>query len=344
MSEKLSERKQKILKAVVDEYITSASPISSGEIKNKHFDEISSATIRNELSALEDMGYLIQPHTSAGRVPSKKAYTLYVDRFLQKKTLTKKEINIIESSFNERVKEIEDIVRTTAKVISDVTNYTSVIVLKNINNVVLKEIKLVNLDRHSVLVIIITDSGIIRDKVVSLKGESSEIYVRDANALLNKIFAGKMVSQLKSPNELIDAELREFRELYVSIFEILQSYGEDSDGVYVEGQAKFLQSTDNDLQSAKDFLALLDTKENLKGLIDSNQDIEFSVQIGKDEKGGIEKCAIVTAKYKFKGKEIGHAGVIGPERMDYNKVVSVLKYIGTAVEEISNGGEDDQER
>ncbi len=343
MGEKLSERKQKILKAVVDEYITSASPISSGEIKNKHFEEISSATIRNELSALEDMGYLIQPHTSAGRVPSKKAYTLYVDRFLQKKALSKKEINIIENSFNERFNEIEDIVRTTAKVISDVTNYTSVIVLKNISKVVLKEIKLVSLDRHSVLVIIITDSGIIRDKVVNLKGESSDVFVRDANALLNKIFAGKMVSQLKSADELIDNELKEFRELYVSIIEILQSYGDDSDGVYMEGQAKFLQSPESDLQSAKDFLTLLDSKESLKGIIDNNQDIEFSVKIGKEE-GGIDKCAIVTAKYKFKGQEIGHAGVIGPERMDYNKVVSVLKYIGTAVEEISDGGDDDQER
>lgn len=344
MSEKLSERKQKILKAVVDEYITSASPISSGEIQSKHFEEISSATIRNELSALEGMGYLIQPHTSSGRVPSKKAYTLYVDKFLQKQPLTKKEISLIESTFNERFNEIEDIVRTTAKVISDITNYTSVIVLKNINKVRLKEIKLVNLDKHSILVVIITDSGIIRDKVINTIGESSELYVKDANALLNKMFAGKMISQLKSPEELINNELQEFRELYISIIEILESYVDDAEDVYMEGQSKFLQSPDHDLQSAKDFLQLIDSKESLKDMIDSNQDIEFSVKIGKDDKGGIEKCAIVTAKYKFKGQEIGRAGVIGPERMDYNKVVSVLKYIGTAVEEISNGGDDDKKR
>lgn len=341
-SEKLSERKQKILKAVVDEYILSASPISSGEIKSKHFDEISSATIRNELSALEEMGYLIQPHTSSGRIPSKKAYTLYVNKFLQKQTLTKKEICLIENSFNERFNEIEDIVKTTAKVISDVTNYTSVIVLKNVNKVVLKEVKLVDLDKHSILVVIITDSGIIRDKVVTVDKDLNEPYVKDANALLNKIFSGKTVSQFKSNEELIDSELKDFRELYESIIEILQSYSEDSEGVYMEGQSKFLQSPDQDLQTAKDFLTVIDTKEKLKEMVEDNQDIEFCVKIGKDEKGGIDKCAIVTAKYKFKGKELGHAGVIGPERMDYNKVVSVLKYIGTAVEEISSGGDDDE--
>ncbi len=156
-NDNLSERKQKILKAVVDEYIVSANPISSGEIQSKHFSEISSATIRNELSALEEMGYLIQPHVSAGRIPSKKAYSLYVERFVEKSPLTEDEIAFIEQSFHSRFGKVEDIVRQTAKVISDMTNYTSVIILSNIENVLLKEIKLVGLDEPSVLVVIITD-------------------------------------------------------------------------------------------------------------------------------------------------------------------------------------------
>ena len=131
-AEKLSERKQKILKAVVDEFIASATPISSGEIKAKYFNDISSATIRNELSALEEMGYLIQPHISSGRVPSKKAYALYVDKFIKKQALTRKEIAFIEASFDKRFGAIEDLVKNTAKVISDITNYTSVIVLKKL--------------------------------------------------------------------------------------------------------------------------------------------------------------------------------------------------------------------
>lgn len=337
--DKLSERKQKILKAVVDEYIASASPISSGEIKAKHFDEISSATIRNELSALEEMGYLIQPHTSAGRIPSKKAYNLYVEKFIERQPLSREEVAIIEDAFNDRFAEIEDIVRRTAKVISDVTNYTSVIVLKNINKVILKEIRLIDLDEHTVLVVIITDSGIIRDKIITLNNNVDSRYIADANAMVNRIFSGKTVNQVKNPDNLVDEGLQEFRELYESIISILESYADkNGDSVYMDGQSKFLEYPEHDRETTKDFLSVIDTKERLAAIIDDGTDIEFNVRIGKDENGGINKCAIVTAKYMVHGKEIGHAGVIGPERMDYSKVMSVLKCVSNALDEIIDGG------
>ncbi len=339
-SETLSERKQKILKAVVDEYIVSASPISSGEIQTKHFPSISSATIRNELSALEEMGYLIQPHISAGRIPSKKAYSLYVERFVEKAPLSNKEVAMIETAFRDRFGEVEDIVRRTAKVISDMTNYTSVIVLNNVEEVNLKEIKLVGLDERSLLVIIITDNGIIRDKVVTLSNEIDETYVRDANALINKIFSGKTLGEIKSPQEMIDAELQEFRELYELVLEILKAYCRSEENVIMEGRSKFLESPDQSLESTKDFLSVIDTQEQLVDLIENGDGIEYSVKIGKDENGGIDRCAIITAKYRYKGKEIGSAGVIGPERMDYGKVISVLETVRKTIEDI-NGGNDD---
>lgn len=340
--QKLSERKEKILKAVVDEYIKSATPVSSGEIKRKHFNDISSATIRSEMSTLEDMGYLIQPHTSAGRIPSKKAYKLYIDRFMVKLPLKQKELELINSSFKARFDGVEEIVKRTAKVISDVTNYTSVIVLNNINKVKLKEIKLVDLDENSVLVIIITDSGIIRDKVVTISGNVNAVYMRDANSLINKIFAGKTVAEIKQSDDLIAMQLNDFRELYESIVSILISYEERSESnVFIEGTSKLLEYPEYDLDSTKNFLAVIDKKEKFAELIEQNQDIEFSVKIGKEE--GLEKCAIVTAKYKINGKEIGHAGVIGPERMDYSKVVSVLSYVGKTLEEIADGGKNDKE-
>lgn len=343
--DKISERKQKILKAVVDEYVLSASPISSGEIKAKYLDNVSSATIRNELSALEDMGYLIQPHTSAGRIPSKKAYNFYFDKFLTKHPLTNEEINIIENAFSERFDEVKDIVKTTAKVITDVTNYTSVIVLKNIKNILIKEVKLVGLDEHSVLVVIITDSGIIRDKVITLSIDVNENYIIEANMLLNNLFSGKKVNQVVDSEDLVEKQLVKYRELYDNIIKILKNYSQNTDNnVYLTGQSKFLEYPDQDINSTKDFLDALETKERIAGLIDDNSDIEFSVRIGKDEQGGIENCAVVTAKYTLKGKEIGHAGVIGPERMDYSKVTSVLKYIGKTLDEIVDGGNNEQQR
>ncbi len=342
--DELSERKQQILKAVVDEYIANASPVSSGEIKSKHLTSISSATIRNELSALEEMGYLIQPHTSAGRVPSKKAYNLYVEKFLTDHPLSSGEIELIRQSFSDRFDEVQDLVKRTAKVISDVTNYTSVIVLKNITTVMLKEIKLVGLDEHSVLVIIITDSGIIRDKVITVSDRVGDNYIAEANMLLNNIFGGKKVGEITEPEILINSQLDRYKELYESIINILRKYSKGDDNVYLEGQSKFLEYPDQDINSTKDFLAAIDTKERIAEIIEQNQDIEFSVKIGKDEDGGIEKCAVVTAKYKVHGKEIGHAGVIGPERMDYSKVMSVLSFIGKTLDQIIDGGKNGQER
>lgn len=339
--EKLSERKQKILKAVVDEYIATASPISSGEIQNKYFSDISSATIRNELSALEEMGYLIQPHISSGRIPSKKAYSLYVEKFAVKNSLTKREIAIIEDSFDRRFGAIEDLVKKTAKAISDVTNYTSVVVLKNLNSVTIKTVKLVDLDEHSALVIIVTDSGIIRDNVITLTKAIDARYIADANALLNKIFSGKTLSDLKDSEILAKAELDDFRELFDNIISILMVISERNDeNVFFEGQSKFLSSPESDLGTTKNFLEIIETKEKMADIVESGTDFDFNIKIGKDENGGIDKCAIVTAKYMYKGKEIGSAGVIGPERMNYNKVMSVLEYVKKMFNEL-DGGEND---
>ncbi len=338
----LSERKEKILRVVVDEYIKNATPVSSGEIKRKHFDNLSSATIRAEMSTLEDMGYLIQPHTSAGRIPSKDAYRLYIDRFMVKLPLRQDEIALINQSFQKRFNSVEEIIKKTAKVISDITNYTSVIVLHNINKVKIKSIKLVDLDEHSALVIIITDNGIIRDNVITLKDEIGPQYIVDANALINKIFSDRTIEEVRQADELVDKELDDFRELYESIIAILLSYEEGNDSnVYIEGTSKIFDYPEYDLDATKNFLSIIDKKGQFSELMKQNQDIEFSVKIGKDE--ALENCAIVSARYKIRGKEIGHAGVIGPERMDYSKVISVLNYVGKTLEEIANGGCDGEE-
>ena len=345
MVNKLSERKHKILKAVVEEYIKDAQPVSSGGIQSKYFSDISSATIRAELAALEDMGYLIQPHTSAGRRPTPKAYKYYVKHFVDRAPLRKEDVALIDASFAAKFSAVEDIVKTTAKVISDVTNYTSVIVIKNINKVTIKQIKVVGLDEHSALIIIITDSGIIRDKVIKLNNIVDDEFVSSASLLINKIFANKKVGELDNSEYLVEKELSEFRELFDNVISILHAYCERSDeDVYMEGTSKLLDYPEADMQSAKNFLSIIDNKSMVASLIEDVDDIEFSVKIGRDETAGIEKCAVITAKYLVNGKELGHAGVIGPERMDYQNVMSVLSYIGDALNTVINKkGEDDGE-
>ena len=339
--EKLSERKQKIIKAVVEEYISNGDAVASGSLQKNYLIDISSATIRNELSALEEMGYLKQLHVSGGRVPTKKAYELYVDKFIQKKALTTKEMAVIENSFKNRFNAVEDIVRTTAKLISDITNYTSVVVLNNLESVTIKEIKMLDLDEHTALVVIVTDSGIIRDKVIAVDKELNEGYVKDAQLLINKIFAGRRISEINEFEAYVNEEREEFREIFESIVQIVVSYATPSDSsVYLEGQSKFIDDKCKDIAIAKDFLEAIDTKEHFAELMTSGDTLEFNVKIGKDEKGGIDNCAIVSANYKYNGKDIGCAGVIGPERMDYGKVIGVLDYIKKTLNEIDDGGKN----
>jgi heat-inducible transcriptional repressor len=318
----------------VDEYIKSATPISSAEIKEKHFEDISSATIRAELSTLEELGYLQKMHTSSGRVPSSLAYKTYAESFASDAVLDRTEIEKIQSYFSERLVKVEEIVERTAKVISDITNYTSVIVVNNIGKVTIKKISLVDIDEHTALVIIVTDSGIIRDKSITLSKKISRSFLDSANTLINNIFAGKTLAEMKSTLKIVAAEMNEFRELYETLITILENYSQGDAEVYLEGASKTLGYAETDADAAKNFLQVIDSKKNFARMLEDDRDIEFSVKIGKEE-GGIEKCALIAAKYTINGKDVGHAGVIGPERMDYNKVMAVLKYISKSIDVIA---------
>lgn len=341
--EELSKRKQKILRALVDEFVSTAEPVSSGDIKAKYMPEVSSATIRNDLAALEKMGYLEQPHTSSGRVPLPQAYKLYVENIIPDCVLTPSEIKYIRSSFDKKVDKVEDIIKQTAKVLADVTNYTSVIVVKNFKEVLVKEIKLVPIGDDTALVIVITDNGVLKDKTIDIPKNIRTDVIESANRLVNKMFGGKTVEEILEPYDIVDAEMERFRSLFEEIVEIIAGYNEEgTDKVYMEGALKMLDYPEyNNIDDARKFLSVIGEHEQVASLLDSGEGIEFSVKIGKEESGGLDKCAIVTAKYVVNGKEIGQAGVIGPERMNYNKVISVLNYLSKAFDKVIDGKKEE---
>ena len=326
--EKLSDRKKRILSAVIDSYIDSAEPVSSGEIREKYVSDISSATIRSELATLEEMGFLIQPHTSAGRIPSTEAYRFYVDKLLQDKALTPEELAIIQDCFKEKVTEVDDVIRRTAKVISDITNYTSVILVDNVGEVKLRTVKLVDIGDDVLLVVIVTDSGIISDKTIVVDHSVSEDYLAAANAILNKVFCGKRLKDIISTEPQIDEAVGEYKALFDEILRILSRYCKGNDHrLFLEGTNNMFDQTG--VQATKNFLSLISHENKLADIIKDN-DIEFSVKIG-DADNGLEHCAMVTATYTIDGKKEMKAGVIGPDRMDYSKVKAVLDYIGKII-------------
>ena len=192
MDERLTERKKKVLQALIDRYITSVEPISSGDIQKKYLPDVSPATIRSELSHLEEMGYLIKPHISAGRVPSSKAYRYYVENFISDEDI---DLEQLRKNISQNYDSVVEIVRNGAKIVSDVTNYTSMLMIANSDTLTIKDIKLLDMYDGSALVLIITDSGVIKDKEIKLP-KIEDNYVEVANGLLAKSFAGKTLSQI----------------------------------------------------------------------------------------------------------------------------------------------------
>ena len=349
MSKELSERKKKILHALVDVYIATGQPVSSADIQKGYMPEVSSATIRAELSALEALGYVDQPHTSAGRVPLKPAYQLYVGAIEHtgEGALTDAETAFIRSRFADKLSEVRDISKRAAEIISDVTNYTSFFVSNRGGSVMIDEIKLVPLKGGTALVLIVTDGGIIADKTIEVADVQHE-YLDTATHMLNNVFAGRTIGELEGMDldRELNAESDGFREIFDAVLAVIQTYmAEHGDDVVVEGALKMLDYPEyNNVEDAKNFLAVISDHDSVSELLAGDEDsIEFSVRIGKED-SGVDKCAIITAAYKVGDEVVGRAGVIGPERMDYKKVIGVLDYmkkaLGTVLDDKDNDNEE----
>ena len=348
MSKELSERKKKILHALVDVYIATGQPVSSADIQKGYMPEVSSATIRAELSALEALGYVDQPHTSAGRIPLKPAYQLYVGDIEHNGAgaLTDEETAFIRKKFADKLSEVRDISKRAAEIISDVTNYTSFAVSSRGGNVMLDEIKLVPLKDGKVLVLIVTDEGIIADKTIDVEGGVKHGYIETATRMLNNVFAGRRVGELEGMDldSELTAETDAFRDIFDAVLAVIQTYvAEHTDDVVVEGALKMLDYPEyNNVEDAKNFLAVISDHDSVSELLAGDEDsIEFSVRIGKED-SGVDKCAIITAAYKVGDEVVGRAGVIGPERMDYKKVIGVLDYMKKALGTVLDNDKEDE--
>ncbi len=335
----LSGRKERILKAVVDSYIESCEPISSSEIRDKYLPELSGATIRNELASLEDMGYLTQPHVSAGRVPTADAYRLYVDKLMPKHKLTRSEIGVIKKYFSRRMKDIDEMVRSTAKVISEITNLTSVAYMEDIRDDIIANIKIVKIMPTTALFIIVTDRSIIKDTTANVSEDLKDEYFDSASKFATSVFSGKRISEVTS-GKIVNEVRREYKRIFDAIITILKSYEVSDADIKVEGSSKILDQPEfNDIEKAKAMLTVLDSKEKLYPVLKSGN-MNLSIKIGEEE--SMPDCAIVTASIDMGDAGVGSAGVIGPMRMDYSKVISVLDCIGKAIGAFDGGlNEDD---
>ncbi|MBQ0099257.1 MAG: heat-inducible transcription repressor HrcA [Firmicutes bacterium] len=335
---KLSERKKKILGLVVDDYINTAQPVSSKSITEKYMSDISSATVRSELAGLEEMGYLIQPHTSSGRIPSPEAYKLYVSELMDKSKLTSKEIGFIKESFREHANNLEEVVQNAVKVISDLTDYTSVAYANHDEENVIVKIDIFRYKKNQALLLMVTENTLIRDKFIDIPENMTDAQIVEASEMISKLFVGKKFSEIMKLSETISKEFDRYREIFDSVISAIEDYvSQKKPEIFLEGEGKILHQPEyNDQEKAKNFLSVITSKDRLASLLkEDNDDIEINIKIGGEDKNkDLEDCSLVTATYSASGVKIGTYGVIGPLRMDYQKVVSVLEGVGKILEDI----------
>ena len=334
----LSERKEKIIKAVVDSYIDKAQPVSSADIRQSHLPSLSTATIRNELASLEEMGYLDQPHTSAGRVPTADAYRLYVEKLMPARKITPSEIAVIRKYFDHKITEIDDMLRSTAKVISEVTHLTGIAYVSGVADAVVRNVRIVKITPTDALVVIVTDLGVLKDSMLSTSEEVPEEYFTKASEFVTRSFAGHSIGEICSGDELIERITGDYRKVFDFIVEIMKKYmAEENRSVVLEGGSRMLDQPEySDVESAKKMFALLESKETLIDVAKGSGGIGLSINIAPcSDDDSKPECAVVTANLTRGGLNIGKAGVIGPIRMDYPRIVSVLEYIEKTVDKLS---------
>ena len=335
----LDERKYLILQAIIDDYILTAMPVGSRTISRKSGVGYSPATIRNEMSDLEELGYLDQPHTSAGRVPSNKAYRLYVDHLMKAVKLTNDEREQMHDHLVAKSKQVEGVIRSAAGVLSDATKYTSVIVAPKLSTLRIKHVQLVPVAERMALMVIVTNAGIVKDAIITIpEGMDADELYAISRTLTEKLAEKPLEAVRQAFAELLrNAEYN--RKLLGETLQVIEKRleaGGDASDVIVGGPANMLEYPEySDVNKARSFLSVLESKDTLRKLLNREGGMEISIRIGPENQlPALNDCSIVTASYRVGDHSSGTLGIIGPTRMNYNRVISVLEFMGRALSDV----------
>ena len=334
--ELLDQRKKKVLQAIVEEYVNTAEPVSSGLLTKKDELNYSSATIRNEMADLEKAGYLEKTHTSSGRIPSEKGYRYYVDELLRDDNISVEEIKYISDKLETKINEIEDLTKLTTTTISEITHYTTVAIGPSAEKQLIDEIKFVKIGSRMLMAIILTNTGMVKETIIKFDEDITDKQVETINYMFNK----KLKNQ---PLEIIDLPLEEYliNEMKYSvkvikpIIEQIKKVIQEERTLYLEGANKAFELPEfNSLEVAKNFINIIDEKDLMADMLDSGFAKDINVYIGdENEKEELKDFSIITFKHKVGNKDLGTIGIIGPKRMNYSKVISVMKYISKKLNE-----------
>ena len=332
----LDNRKKRILQAIIEEYINTAEPVSSGALLQNYGLECSSATIRNDMAELEHIGYLDKPHTSAGRVPSAKGYRFYVDELLKDDNISLDEIQYIKSKLETKVNEIEDLTKIATNTLSEITHYTTLAVGPRADKNKILDIKFVLLGSRVLMAVILTDAGAIKETIIKFDEDITQNQVDNLSFLFNNKLRGMPLDKIDEPFEqYMMNEMKDEVKVIRPIIEQINHAIVENTNLYLEGTNRVFDFPEfKKMDVARNFLNVLDEKEVVLDILNSGIAEDINVYIGdENEHSELKDFSIVTFKHTIGDKDLGTIGIIGPTRMDYSKVISVMKYISKKLNE-----------
>lgn len=337
--DELDSRKMLILKAVIDDYINSKEPVGSRTIAKKYDMGLSSATIRNEMADLEEMGYLSQPHTSAGRIPSDKGYRFYVDKLMNPLSTdlkpTDEDITEICAYMQDKIHELNQMVKAASEIVSRLTHYTAIGMANSQIKHTVKALQIIPVDLRKVLVVVVLDNDSIKNQMVKIDLPLTQDELSRLSVICSNVLTGTRADSisLEMINDIVMLSGIDRIKILPIVDGVLDCIKQcDSAEIYTEGAANLLEHPEfNDVSKAKSLLELFNNEEEMAKLLQGCDDAGAKgivVKIGtENEITQVSDCSVVTATYSLNGVNLGTIGVIGPTRMDYNKVISALEYV-----------------
>ena len=341
----LNDRKKKILQLIIEDYISTAEPVGSRTIARKYDLGLSPATIRNEMSDLELLGYLEQPHTSAGRVPSAQAYRLYVDSLVEPGALTDNDRALINGWFTARRRSIDEIFQSTAKILSRMTQNVSMVLANRDESAHFRYMRFLPLDDHQAILCIVTDDGNVDNCVVEIPLGMRPEEMDYLAGRVSRMLEGRELAEISE--ELLGAvhtDVAEDKLLFTSLVQSIRRMKakHSEQKVFLGGTKQLLNQPEfRDVERVKSLLGILEEERVVRDLLKSGENSGLRITIGSENKfTGIQDCSMVQATYRLNGKIVGTMAVLGPTRMEYGKVISVMDYLHKYLKTMFENGTD----
>lgn len=331
----ITNRQKDILKFIVEEYVKTVKPVSSNVIC-EHLN-CSSATIRNEMVILEELGFLEKNHYASGRQPSETGYKYYVENLMTPKDLTGEDMLKLQTIFHNQTLVLSDAIEKSLQLITELTNYTSVVLGKTSSENRLKKVEVISLEEYKVLTMLITDKGYVEYKNLYLPNTDIEEVIKTVN-LINKMIAGTPINEINEKLEydvkpIIGQYVKQHEVLYNAFYDAFASFTNKASDIHFTGKNNFLKQPEfNNIEKVKELLNKFDDVETISEMEEQKNGI--NIYIGKESELS-DDVSVIKTKYNYDGEE-GTIAIIGPKRMEYERVVNLLNYIKENIEEKIN--------